>query len=95
MFTISTFNEPIVNRPRHSKKEIEAALQYAESKGWRVVKAAPKAKPWGRILCELADRTGCTLSVHSTPRVPEHHAAKITKTVDNCSCKEGDDDDDT
>lgn len=95
MFTISTLNEARVGRPTHQNKEIESALSYAESKGWRVIKASSKAKPWGQMLCELADRSGCRLSIHSTPRVPEHHAVKIRKTVDNCSCKEGEDNDDT
>lgn len=82
-------------RPKHQNKEIESALSYAEKNGWRIVKSSAKAKPWGQILCELADRAGCRLSIHSTPRVPVHHANKIRKTVDNCACKEGDNDDDT
>ncbi len=32
----------------HPNKHIEAALQYARSKGFRVEKAGPRAHPWAR-----------------------------------------------
>lgn len=83
-----------MGRPRHSKKAIEEALQYAEENGWRVEKASGSAKAWGRIYCPHADRSGCRLSINSTPRVPEDHARKIVKTVNNCSCKEAENNDD-
>ncbi|OWY13045.1 hypothetical protein B6V72_09565 [Thioclava sp. F34-6] len=82
-----------MTRPRHQNKEIEQALQHAEDLGWRVEKASGSAKAWGRMFCPNADRSGCRMSVHSTPRVPEHHAAKLVKAVNNCSCPEGEDDD--
>ena len=82
-------------RPSHPNKEIEAAVQYAESKGWRFKEAGRSAHAWGRLLCAHADRGGCMLSVWSTPRVPEYHARQITRNVDKCphSAREESDDD--
>lgn len=36
-----------MTRPRHSKKEVEAALVYAEANGWRVEPASGHA--WGNM----------------------------------------------
>lgn len=72
-------------RPRHPNKHIEAAVQYAIDQGWRYMPAGSSAHIWGRLLCQYADRDGCRVSVNSTPRVPEHHAAKIRKAVSHCS----------
>ena len=72
-------------RPRHQKKEIEAAVAFAESRGWRFVKAAAGAHVWGKLLCRAGTRDGCIFSVHSTPRVPKDHADKIRRAVASCS----------
>ena len=72
-------------RPKHSNKHIEAAVAYAEERGWRYVEPGGSSHIWGRLLCEQADRDGCRVSVFSTPRVPEHHARKLKKVVDTCS----------
>ena len=74
-------------RSRHPNKEIEAALNYAESLGWRVEKAKGKGHAWGRMYCRFANRRGCKMSVWSTPGVPEDHAERIVKKVNNCSCE--------
>jgi hypothetical protein len=69
---------------RHPNKHIQAAIDYAESKGWRVEKAAGHAHIWGYIVCPEAGREGCRYNIHSTPRVPERHARKLRKYVDAC-----------
>ena len=76
-----------MKRPRHPNKDIEAAVTYAESEGWRYVKAGKSAHVWCRLLCEFSDREGCRVSVNSTPKSPHHHAAKIVKVVDGCTHK--------
>ncbi len=39
----------MVDRKRHPNKEIEAALRYAESYGWRVIASGHHA--WGKLYC--------------------------------------------
>lgn len=78
-----------MSRSRHPNKHIEAAVAYAESKGWRVEMRQGHA--WGRLFCPNADRSGCQISVNSTPRVAEHHAQTVRKLIDRCSCKGGED----
>ncbi len=72
------------NRRKHPNKEIEAAIRYAESQGWRYKEAGNSAHAWGRLLCPLEAREGCALSVWSTPRNPYQHAEQITKRVTLC-----------
>lgn len=74
-------------RKRHPKKEIEAALRYAESHGWRVEVGGSHA--WGIIYCPYNDkdcRCGefCISSVWSTPKNPVNHAKQIKRVVDHC-----------
>ena len=69
-------------RGRHANKEIEAALQYAESLGWLVVESR-RGHCWGVIRCPHG-RGGCQKSVWSTPRGPENHANQIRRYVDKC-----------
>jgi len=71
-------------RPRHSKKDIEVAVAYAESMGWRFEKASARAHIWGTLLCPLAEREGCKFSVLSTPKSPRNHAEHIRRAVDRC-----------
>jgi len=48
-------------RPRHPNKEIEKALAYAETQGWRVVLLNGHA--WGKIQCPWNDADcRCVLS---------------------------------
>ena len=70
-------------RSRHSKKEIEAALQYAEAHGWRIVQAQ-RGHNWGCMYCAHSQRDGCKIGIHSTPRNPYRHAQKLKAAVDNC-----------
>jgi hypothetical protein len=57
-------------------------VRYAEQLGWRVELSNGHA--WGRLFCPFASRSGCIVSVWSTPRSPENHARHIRKSVDAC-----------
>ena len=79
----------LVNRKRHQNKEIERAIQFAESLGWRVRKASGAAHPFGVLRCPHNSkkcRCGvfCQVSVWSTPRNPVAHARRILRAVENC-----------
>lgn len=74
-------------RKKHAKKEIEIALCYAESKGWRVEVGGGHA--WGKLFCPYKDdpcRCGefCIASIWSTPKNAANHAKQIRRVVDNC-----------
>ena len=73
-----------MSRPKHPDKEIESAIQYAESFGWRYKKSGSSAHAWGRLLCILENREGCIMSLWSTPRNPFKHARQIKRKVDQC-----------
>lgn len=73
-----------MKRKKHPSKEIEAAVQYAESKGWRYKAPGQSAHAWGLLLCPLGAREGCSLSVWSTPRDVVRHARQICKVIDAC-----------
>lgn len=74
---------------RHSNKEIEAALAYARSNGWNVIKSSGhSAHAWGVMRCP----GDCPqVSIYSTPRVPENHARALGRAVDRCPHNEEDD----
>ena len=72
----------------HPKKEIAAAIKYAEDHGWRVVEGGGHA--WGKMYCPNNDpgcRGGefCKQSIWSTPKSAGNHARLIKKVVDNCT----------
>lgn len=75
---------------RHPNKEVRIALEYAESRGWRVESSGGSSHAWGRIYCPYnnpACRCGefCKQSIWSTPRNPGNYAKIIRRLVDNCS----------
>ena len=70
-------------RSRHPNKEIQAALEYAASRGWHIEKSK-RGHNWGRILCPHGGRDGCLKFVYSTPRNPGRHAQDIREVVDDC-----------
>lgn len=77
-----------MGRQRHPKKEIEAALKYAESRGWRIELGGSHA--WGKMYCPYNDaqcRCGdfCITSIWSTPKDASRHARKLRQVVDNCT----------
>lgn len=78
---------------KHSKKEIQEAIEYAESKGWRVEPSGKSAHAWGQMYCPYNDkecRCGefCISSIWSTPRSAEVHAKQIRRIVDKCVGKD-------
>jgi len=77
-------------RPRHPADAIDKAVQYAEQLGWQVV-MSKKGHAWGRLLCPHSSRTGCMISVWSTPRNADNHARHIRRRVDSCPHQQGDD----
>ena len=80
----------LMARARHPKKEIEAAIRYAEANGWRVAVGGSHA--WGKLYCPYNDaecRCGefCITSIWSTPRNPGNYARKLRRVVDNCAAR--------
>lgn len=80
-----------MTRGTHSKKEVEDALTYAESFGWRV-KGGGKGHAWGKMYCPYNDsecRCGefCITSVWSTPKHPGNHARMLKRVVENCTTR--------
>ncbi|MBT9545438.1 MAG: hypothetical protein IV090_08620 [Candidatus Sericytochromatia bacterium] len=76
-----------MTRNKHPKKAIEAALKYAESKGWQVEVGGSHA--WGKMYCPYNDkacRCGefCITSIWSTPKNADNHAKQIIRVVDHC-----------
>jgi hypothetical protein len=70
--------------PKHPKKDIEDAIQYALVLGWRYKQAGNSSHAWGRLLCCLADPRGCSISIWSSPRDPVNHAKQIKRKVMSC-----------
>jgi hypothetical protein len=69
---------------RHPKKDIQGAIDYAESRGWTFEKAGPRAHCYGMLYCPWTQRDGCRLSVYSTPRSPSNHARYLRREIDRC-----------
>lgn len=63
--------------PRHPKKEVNAALDYADGLQLTVERTVAGHK-WGRIVCPC----GARVSVWSTPRSPENHGRQLRRWVD-------------
>lgn len=68
----------------HPNKHIREAIEYAVARGFRVIKAGPRAHEWGHLYCTEASREGCRIAVFSTPRNAETHAKRIRRAVDQC-----------
>lgn len=76
-------------RPKHPDKDIEDALQYAESYGWLVEKSTGSGHCWGQLLCPVNNKDcwngiHCRMSVWSTPGKPGNHAKAIKRVVGKC-----------
>lgn len=74
-------------RKPHPKKEVEAALRHAESRGWRVEVGGSHA--WGKMYCPFNQRQCrcgefCITSIWSTPKNPANHGKQLWRIVDNC-----------
>lgn len=75
-------------RSSHPKKEVEDAIQHAQSNGWRVMEGGSHA--WGKIYCPYNDNecrcgTFCITSIWSTPKSAANHAKDLKRVVDNCT----------
>jgi hypothetical protein len=68
-----------VPKGKHSKKEVEEALRYAEDHGWSV-EQTKSGHRWGVAQCGQ----GCRVSIWSTPKSPGNHAKQIRRAVDRC-----------
>lgn len=76
-----------MSRKKHSRKDIEQAIVYAEERGWRIEVGGGHA--WGKMYCPYNDqecRCGefCVASIWSTPKNSMNHAKQIKRIVDNC-----------
>jgi len=78
----------MTGRSRHTDKDVEASVAYAESCGWRVEEGKNHAK--FKLYCPQADRSGCIVYVYSTPKNAGNHARDIVRSIDKCTCN-GDD----
>ncbi len=63
--------------PKHPKKEVNAALDYADSLQFAVERTVAGHK-WGRIMCTCR----AWVSVWSTPRSPDNHGRQLRRWVD-------------
>jgi hypothetical protein len=71
-------------RKKHPSKEIEAAVQYAESRGWRYKRAGSSGHGWGRLLCPSQSREGCVMPIWSTPSDADNHVKQILSRINSC-----------
>lgn len=69
-----------MGRDRHPKKDIESALRYAESHGWKVQqKKSKKSHTWGRV---TSPDGGISIRVDGTPKNPSDRAKDVRRAVD-------------
>lgn len=74
-------------RARHQRKEVEAAVQDAEARGWiAVMKGGGHA--WAVLRCP-GGAGGCSVWVWSTPKNAGNHAKDIDRAVAKCKHKRG------
>jgi hypothetical protein len=74
----------MAKREKNPNKEIEKAIYYAKSNGWRCKEAGNSSHAWGRLLCPEFTREGCSVSVWSTPKDADNHKKQIYRRVDMC-----------
>jgi hypothetical protein len=78
-------------RPRHPKKEVEEALEFAEARGWLVESPRP-GHPWGKATCGREGHD-CLVWIWSTPKSAANHAKRIQRAIYRCDAKEEEGDD--
>lgn len=77
----------MAGRNKHSKPEVEAALQHAEANGWRV---EHNRGHWGVMLCPSKETPcgpcgeWCQTSIWSTPQNAGNHAKQLRRVVNRC-----------
>jgi hypothetical protein len=62
--------------PKHPKKEVNDALDYADKQGLKVERTSAGHK-WGRIGCSC----GASVPIWSTPRSPHNHGRRLRRWV--------------
>jgi hypothetical protein len=72
----------MARRPRHKNKHVEAALKYAETRGWKV-EYRGSGHVWSRMTCPHG-HSEHQMTIYSTPAIPEHHASRIRAFADRC-----------
>ncbi len=88
-----------MNRKKHSKKEVESVLKYAEEQGWTIKPSKNNGHAWGKILCPKQSdecRCGmhCITSIWSTPKSASSFAIRVKRIIDNCTSKDVEDNED-
>jgi hypothetical protein len=73
----------MIKRKRHPEQEIEAAIQWAEQRGWRYETSGQSAHVWGRLLCPIQERETESLSIWLTPKDAHMHAEQIRHHIVN------------
>lgn len=69
----------------HPNKHIQAAIEYAVSKGWALVPSGKSAHCYAKLRCGIPGHRDHTMSIWSTPRDAENHAKQIVRKVNECS----------
>jgi len=75
-----------MTRAKHPNKEVEAAIEHAESNGWKVKKRGH----WGLLYCPYNDvecrcGTRCKAGIWGSPKNPVNHAKQLKEVVDGCT----------
>jgi hypothetical protein len=65
--------------PKHPKKEVNDALDYADDLEDFDIERTVAGHKWGRIKCR---RCGALVSVWSTPKSPHNHGRQLRRLVD-------------
>lgn len=72
-------------RPKHPKKQVEAALRRAEAQGFRV---AVNRGHWGVVFCPGSAAGKCpAFSVNGSPRSADNEAGRIDRFLARCTHK--------
>ncbi len=69
----------------HPNKHIQAAIEYAISRGWDFDAGGRSSHCFGRIRCGISGHREHQMSVWSTPRSPENHARQIIRMIIRCT----------
>ncbi|AUG99120.1 hypothetical protein CWC46_04390 [Prodigiosinella confusarubida] len=71
---------------KHPNKHIQAAIDYALSKGWVWVPPGGSAHCFCKLRCgnSADEHQDHQMSVWSTPGNPENHAKQIRRNVNHC-----------
>lgn len=69
---------------KHPKQDIQDAIEYAVSKGWRIIETGNSSHAFCRLYCPEKSTAGCKLSVWSTPGNEKAHSRMIKRQVDKC-----------